>query len=135
MNMSPCTPGTPPSMKQETYPKRWNRNPPIFSGWVVHTKPQLTTNGNIAHSNVNSIIGAIEAGRANEFLSGKSEKTMVSKADKVITRVDVNGDVVVLSTVSAVDNDDNTRTYNVTVKVCENGNDTAVARGVVTVAQ
>ena len=84
---------------------------------------------------MNSIIGAIEAGRANEFLSGKSEKTMVSKADKVITRVDVNGDVVVLSTVSAVDNDDNTRTYNVTVKVCKNGNDTDVARGVVTVAQ
>ena len=30
------TPGIPPSMKQETYPKRWNRNPSIFSGWVVH---------------------------------------------------------------------------------------------------
>jgi len=24
--------GIPPSMKQETYPKRWNRNPSIFSG-------------------------------------------------------------------------------------------------------
>lgn len=102
---------------------------------MIVTSPQLTVNGNIAHSNVNNIIGAIEAGRANEFLSNKSETTMVSKANKVITRVDVDGDTVVLSTVGVVDNDDDTRTYNVSVQVRGGGDDTAVARGVVTVAQ
>ena len=101
---------------------------------MIVTSPQLTANGNIAHSNVNNIIGAIEAGRANEFLSDKSETTMVSKSNKVITRVDVDGDTVVLSTVGVVDNDDNTRTYNVSVQVRGEG-ETAVARGVVTVAQ
>lgn len=101
---------------------------------MIVTSPQLTVNGNIAHSNVNNIIGAIEAGRANEFLSDKSETTMVSKSNKVITRVDVDGDTVVLSTVGVVDNDDNTRTYNVSVQVRGEG-DTAVARGVVTVSQ
>lgn len=102
---------------------------------MIVTSPQLTVNGNIAHSNVNNIIGAIETGRANEFLSNKSETTMVSKANKVITRVDVDGDTVVLSTVGVVDNDDDTRTYNVTVQVRGEGDDTAVARGVVTVVQ
>ena len=102
---------------------------------MIVTSPQLTVNGNIAHSNVNNIIGAIEAGRANEFLSDKSETTMVSKSNKVITRVDVDGDTVVLSTVGVVDNADDTRTYNVTVQVRGDGDDTAVARGVVTVAQ
>lgn len=101
---------------------------------MIVTSPQLTANGNIAHSNVNNIIGAIEAGRANEFLSDKSETTMVSKSNKVITRVDVDGDTVVLSTVGVVDNDDDTRTYNVSVQVRGEG-DTAVARGVVTVSQ
>lgn len=102
---------------------------------MIFTSPQLTANGNIAHSNVNNIIGAIEAGRANEFLANKSETTMVSKANKVITRVDVDGGVVVLSTVAVTDNDDDTRTYNVTVHVRGDGDDTAVARGVVTVSK
>lgn len=100
---------------------------------IIVTTPQLSTNGNIAHSNVNNIVGAIEAGRKNEFVSNTTDTTMITKANKVITRVDSYSDVVVLSTVAATDNDDNTRTYNVTVKVTGNDEVSATATGTVTV--
>ena len=61
--------------------------------------------------------------------------TLITKANKVITRVDSYSDVVVLSTVAATDNDDNTRTYNVTVKVTGNDEVSATATGTVTVTE
>lgn len=102
---------------------------------MITTTPQLSTNGNIAQSNVNNIIGAIEDGRANEFVTNKGENTLVSKANKVITRVDMDGDMVVLSTVSVTDMDNGERTYSVTVKVNCNDEPTATAYGNVTTSK
>ena len=102
---------------------------------MITMTPQLSTNGNIAQSNVDNIIGAIEAGRKNEFVSNTTDTTMITKANKVITRVDSYSDVIVLSTVAATDNDDNTRTYNVTVKVTGNDEVSATATGTVTVTE
>lgn len=102
---------------------------------MITTTPQLSTNGNIAQSNVNNIIGAIEDGRANEFVTNKGENTLVSKANKVITRVDMDGDTVVLSTVSVTDMDNDERTYSVTVKVNGNDEPTATAYGNVTTSK
>lgn len=102
---------------------------------MITTTPQLSTNGNIAHSNVNNIIGAIEDGRANEFVTNKGENTLVSKANKVITRVDMDDDTVVLSTVSVTDMDNGERAYNVTVKVTGNDEVSATATGTVTVTE
>lgn len=102
---------------------------------MITTTPQLSTNGNIAQSNVNNIIGAIEDGRANEFVTNKGENTLVSKANKVITRVDMDGDMVVLSTVSVTDMDNGERAYNVTVKVTGNDEVSATAYGNVTTSK
>lgn len=102
---------------------------------MITTTPQLSINGNIAQSNVNNIIGAIEDGRANEFVTNKRENTLVNKANKVITRVDMDGDTVVLSTVSVTDNEDGKRTYSVTVKVNGNNEPTATAHGNVTTSK
>lgn len=99
---------------------------------MITMTPQLNVNANIAQSNVNNIIFAIEDGRANEFVTNKSANTLVNKANKVITRIDTDGEVSVLSTVAVVDNEDNTRTYSVIVKVSGNNEDTAEARGEVT---
>lgn len=99
---------------------------------IIVTTPKLDVNGNIAHSNVNNIIGAIKAGRANEFATSKDSQTLLTKANKVVTRVDVNGTTFVMSTVSVEDNND-TRNYTVTVKVSGNDKPTATANGTVTV--
>lgn len=100
---------------------------------IIVTTPKLNVNGNIAHSNVNNIIGVIKGGRANEFASDKDSNTLLTKANKVITRVDVNGNTVVMSTVAVNDNEDNSRTYTVTVKVSGNDEATATSNGTVTV--
>lgn len=102
---------------------------------MITTTPKLSINGNIAQSNVNNIIGAIEDGRANEFVTNKSENTLVNKANKVITRVDMDGNTVVLSTVSVTDNEDGKRAYSVTVKVNGNNEPTATAYGNVTTSK